>query len=117
MKNVTPMHFDDLIEVSYSPEQNFTLLKYARDHQRQYKWSELTDSMDKAYYCTMIEIIRKLEQPVPFLSIEEDHNYLFNYVELAVLNRFVKIIQIHIGEENDDQRFFQSIAQNLHDLL
>lgn len=110
-----PMHYDEFVTIKFMRWEIDLLLKYAKEYNTRFAWKDLHDSLDKAWFCIMIEIIRKIEPAFRDHSDEAEH--FFTYPELAVLNRFVKIIQIDIGEENYDQRFFQQIAQQLFVIL
>lgn len=109
------MGMDDYIEFTMSKEDHQTFLQYMKDRASGFKWEELQDSMDKAWFAVSVGIIRKLTPD--FMEQYSEARVHLNYIEAAVLNRMVKIIQIEIGEENDDQQMFQQIASELFHLL
>lgn len=80
-----------------------------------FNWDSLPTTEDKALCSTFMSILQRLQRPLfdrrTIISVD------LNYYELFVLERFVKIIQIRIGEENEDQKLFQYIAQDLFNIL
>ena len=109
------MHFDDYVTLTLPKKDHATFMNYMTERTKRFKWEQLTDSMDKAWFVISINIVRKLTPD--FMEQYDDVSIDLNYQEAAVLNRMVKIIQVEIGEENDDQQFFQQIASELFKIL
>lgn len=115
LRHTPTMGHDDILTVHFTKKDHAKFMSYITKRHRKFVWAELTDSLDKAWYKITIDIIRKLQPK--FMEEYEDVEVELMYHEAAVLNRMVKIIQIEIGEENDDQQFFQSIASELFKIL
>lgn len=113
--DVECMHYDDYIAFRLSKADHAIFMRYMTERSESFNWFNLGDSMDKAWFAITIGIIRKLS--IKFMDTSKSVLCHLNYAEAAVLNRMVKIIQIEIGEENEDQQMFQSIAQELYQLL
>lgn len=89
---------------------------HARKYIERYKFQELKDATSQLFYLAMVDLIRAMEQPEPYTPHRDTSVYRIRLTTTGVIavNRFAKIAQIEIGEENEDQKVFQTIAQEFH---
>lgn len=76
-------------------------------------WYEIQDTTNKAFYFQLNQFVKNYEA----FSEKDSYEIELDYLNIWTINRFARIAQIEINEENEEQEFFQGIVQKLFDLI
>lgn len=108
------IRIDETFDLELTKDELQLFIKHAEGFLKDNDWFEIQDTTGKAFYFQLRKFIKENE------IFREDvlkYEIKLDYLHIWVVNRFCRIAQIRINEENDEQRFFQRINQLLFDLI
>lgn len=110
IQNQTPVKLGQLIRVEFVQKDLDRFLLFVKSYQSNYSWEAQSDPLAKMFLYVMDRLILKLESGILTDGL---FSFDFTYPEAATVLRLAKIIQIEIGEENGDQKYFQSVCSEI----
>lgn len=109
------LQIDDFYTWTISEQVRSRFLIHAIKYIQKYNWSDQNHEA-KIFMILTTHMIRKLQLPFN-AQRHKSYSYGLPLEELLCVDRLLKIFQIEIGEENDDQQLFQEEAKKIFEFV
>jgi len=108
-----PLGIEETYEFKLSNKEWKIFDKRMNEYLERWKWLEIQDTTGRAMYFIVKRLVNNLQ---PLFKTDQISIEL-KYPDIWALNRISRIIQLDIGEENEDQALFQKINQDLFPII
>lgn len=116
---MSKLGIDDYFNLDVSSEEIDVFLKWSKKYAQKIKFKTISNPEGKVYMAILVRFIRDMERSVGEFMEERRKSYRFmlKVEEVVTVHRLCKLIQMEIGEENEEQQIIQRIQQDLYKVI